>query len=101
MMTFEQFQATRCHTDTLADDVNDDALGSTATGFTYLDNLLYIEEVNEAWHATAREMGRYYLLIERDDWIDNDLEKLERILYDYAVRYGLIEEDDTPRVVVN
>lgn len=36
-----------------------------------------------------------------DEWVSHDLEALERHLYDYAVKYELIEKRDAPRVAVN
>jgi len=100
-MTFEQFQDTRRYTDNLGEDVGNPSLGSTTPGITYLHNLLYIEAVTDRWSTRAQQEGRYYLCIESEEWISHDLEALERHLYEYAVKYELIEKRDAPRVAVN
>lgn len=89
-MTFEKFQATKKECADLAA-----ALGSenwedakhTPTGFIYLGSL-YIENVLPHWPERARAEGRYYLILNRDEYITDDLELLERKLFDWAVAEG-------------
>ena len=100
-MTFEQFQEKRRYTDNLGEDIGDPSLGSTTPGITYLHNLLYIQQVTDRCSTRAQQEGRYYLCIENEEWIGHDLEALERHLYDYALKYGLIEKRDAPRVLHN
>jgi hypothetical protein len=93
-MTFEEFQATRRPSENLSKDLpgvyfyNDDPISA---GFIYL-NSLYIEDVHKFWPETAKREGKYYLLLERSEWISNDLADLERKLYDFAIDNGYAEE---------
>lgn len=82
-MTFEQFQATRKACENLGAAINAEFGDTPVGGFTYLD-ALYIEDT-ASWTDTVAKPGRYYLLINRSDWFSDDLEPLERRLYDYAV----------------
>lgn len=71
ILTFEQFQASKKHVDDIREAVGfDDELGVRG-GHIYALGC-YIED-----HADG-----HYLLIERSDWLDADLAKLERILYE-------------------
>jgi hypothetical protein len=85
-MTFAEFQAGRQWLDNL-EAVNPDAFGSKA-GYGYLRNELYIDDVT-SWNDPARlANGRWYLCIGNVEWQGNDLEELERRLYQWAVREG-------------
>lgn len=89
-MTFEQFQATRRHCDDLGEALQDAGWAgepSPASGNLYL-GCLYIDEVKPHWPEKARAQGKWHLLIERSEWISNDLESLERRLYEFAVAEG-------------
>ena len=57
--------------------------------------LLYIEEVQPHWPDAAKARGKWYLLIARDEWITDDLETLERKLYDWAASEGYFEGKDS------
>lgn len=92
MITFAEFQASK----TACDDIGkvlrdarweDDPM--PAKGLIYL-GLLYIEEVQAWWPERARELGKYHLLIGRTDWISDDLESLERKLYEFADDEGYL-----------
>jgi hypothetical protein len=99
MMTFEQFQATGRAVDNLGDHISDmrfeemqDAEEIVRTpGRLYL-GCLYIENVTENWPEAAQR-GKWYLLIERDETITDDLAGLERELYDWAMASGYEDWD--------
>jgi hypothetical protein len=88
-MTFEQFQATRKHCNDLGKALGDARWedGPAGTGFLYLD-ALYIEDVPSHWPDAAKAQGNHYLILERCEWITDDLESLERRLYEFAVSAG-------------
>jgi hypothetical protein len=65
-----------------------------ARGYLYLGEL-YIEEVQPHWPDAAKARGKWHLLLDRDDWITDDLETLERKLYDWAVSEGYFEDKDS------
>src|SRR4051812_14132272 len=90
MLTFEQFQSTRTHCDDLGAKIPDarwDHEPVPAKANIYLD-ALYIEQVADHWPETARKAGTWHLLIGRSEWISDDLESLERKLYEFAVSEG-------------
>jgi hypothetical protein len=88
-MTFEQFQSTRVHHDDLGAALADAHWEGEppASGFVYL-NALYIEDVMDHWPDYTKEVGKYHLLIGNREWVSNDLENLERELYEFAVSEG-------------
>lgn len=89
-MTFEQFQATRKPCADLGAFLSDarwEDEPTPATGFIYCD-ALYIEDVAEHWPPASKEKGRYHLIIGRMEWMDFELEPLERHLYEFAVSEG-------------
>ena len=94
MMTFEQFQATREHSDDLGAVLSDARWEDepSAKGNLYL-GALYIEQVQDHWPEAARKAGKWHLLIGRDESIMDDLESLERKLYEFAVSEGYCDED--------
>jgi hypothetical protein len=92
-MTFEQFQATRIYCPDLGKALQDacwDDEPVPATGNLYFGSL-YIDEVQDHWPEEARERGKWHLLLERDEWISDDLTSLERRLYEFAVSAGYTE----------
>lgn len=88
-MTFEQFQASRKESQDLAVDAPDYTYDPDTkhTGFVYL-GALAIENVLENWPESTRRAGKYYLILGNQEFISDDLEKLERELHDYAVGEG-------------
>lgn len=70
MMTFRDFQATRTRGD-VSETYGDDT--SPVTGFNYAGGSQIA--------FTDDSLGKYHLLIERFEWVSDDLEKLERILW--------------------
>lgn len=88
-MTFEEFQKSRRWSEDLARDVSSDnwSAQDTPKGWLYLGSL-YIERVQPHWPKAAQERGSWHLQIYRDDWISDDLESLERKLYEWAVSEG-------------
>ena len=91
-MTFQEFQATRVWSDNLAADVQSANWEDSGTpkGNRYLGSL-YIDQVQEHWPESAQGKGKWHLLIERDEWITDDLESLERKLYDFAISAGYMD----------
>jgi hypothetical protein len=89
-MTFEEFQATRRRTDDIGAAINDARWEGEppAKGFLYLDDALYIEEVQPHWPETARKAGKWFLLIGNQERISDDLPALERELFDFAASEG-------------
>jgi hypothetical protein len=75
-MTFEAFQATRqpC-ADLGARFSYDNGEGEIDSGFVY-DDCCYIEN-----NTRKPELGKYFLCMERSDWISDDLGKLEAMLF--------------------
>ncbi len=89
-MTFEQFQATRDYSNDIGEKIGEarwDREDQPAIGYIYLGSL-YIEEVQPHWPKAARDAGKWYLLIGNTDWVSNDLESLERKLFDFATSEG-------------
>lgn len=93
-MTFEQFQATRKYVENLGAVINDARFDEepTTKGNVYLGSL-YIEEVGDHWPEDAKVQGKWYLLIERDEWITDDLERLEFTLYNWASDAGYFDNE--------
>lgn len=87
-MTFEEFQKTRTPCADLCA-----AVGSApwddkpAKGLLYL-GVLYVEGVQPHWPEKTRALGKWHLLIGRCEWVTDDLESLERRLYDFAIGEG-------------
>lgn len=85
-MTFEEFQATRTHCDDIGAAISAD-LGEKTAGNLYCGTF-YIEARADWWTPQAKAQGAWYLILERDDYISDDLESLERKLYEFAKDYG-------------
>ena len=84
-MMFEQFRSTRKHVDDLREALGADIYyGAGCPGLVYCDEF-YIEERSESWTDVVRARGRYFLVIGNRDWLSDDIESLERELWDYAV----------------
>jgi hypothetical protein len=96
-MTFEQFIATRTWSDNLAVDCKpfgpfEDFDASTLQpGYIYCD-CLFIEKVADWWPEDARDQGAWHLLIERSEYITDDISALEVRLYRWAVSAGYGDE---------
>jgi len=88
-MTFEQFQATRQWSDDLAAAISSEnwETDGTPKGNLYLDGL-YIDHVEPHWSEDARKQGEWHLLLDRGEWISNDLAALEQRLYKWAKSEG-------------
>ena len=86
--SFRAFQATREESDDLEKDLGYGAWGDQiGRGFIYL-GALYIEKVGADWPEKARQEGAYHLIIANQEWISNDLEALEKRLFEYALLEG-------------
>jgi hypothetical protein len=90
-MTFEQFQATRKQCDNLGEALRDEMLMSEK-GLLYC-GCLFIEDTN-AWptDAPGYSKGRWYTLIGRSEYQSDDLQSIERKLYEFAVSEGYTAE---------
>jgi hypothetical protein len=90
-LTFEQFQATRRWCDNLPEAVSSEDWGEqdlgTPRGWLYM-GVLYIDQVEEWWPDDCRREGKWHLILDRDEYITDDLERLERALYTYAISAG-------------
>jgi hypothetical protein len=90
-MTFEQFQATRKHIAdlaTLPDDLSYSCMAETA-GYLYRDSLVI--EDTATWPPRGeddRPVKRWYVLIGNAEHNSDDLEDVERKLYEFAVSEG-------------
>ena len=92
-MSFEEFRDTRFWCDDLGTKLADAAWDDEpekARGWIYLD-ALYIEKVLPHWPEDTRALGKWHLIINRSEWITDDLESLERILYEWALTEGYCE----------
>ncbi len=89
-MTFQEFQATRQWSADIGAHINDSHWEDDSVppqGWIYLD-YLYIEVVANHWPEDARNQGNWYLILGREEYISNDLEMLERTLFNWAVDEG-------------
>lgn len=91
-MTFDEFRDTASWCEDLGTRLNDACWENEpkAKGNVYLD-CLYIEAVQDHWPENVRALGKWNLHIEREDWTSDDLESLERRLYDWALAEGYCE----------
>lgn len=91
-MTFEDMVAGRRETDdvALAERHGGDDYDTPEPGFIYPTGL-YIGRVGAHWSEEARVAGAFHLLIGNQEWIDDDLAHLERILW-RAYEDELLEE---------
>ena len=82
-MTFQEFQQTRRPYDDIGAAIQSD-MGAPVpvTGFLY--DGLYISTRQDWWSEEAKARGAYHLILERDEYISDDLELLERKLYEWA-----------------
>ena len=84
-MTFEQFQASKAREtrEAYTAKMGFDAEFVTAKNvLTYFDGSAYIED---------DEGKGYFLILGRSDWLDPDLTKLERLLFDWCASEGYFE----------
>lgn len=88
-MTFEQFQATKKAVPDLNAVLPDE---DHVPGLVYAD-VLHIWTVAPHWKGTECDGFQYHLLIERDEWVSNDLTELERTLYEWAGRAGYWDQE--------
>lgn len=89
-LNFPAFVATRTRTETICDRFGiDDGLPERG-GFVYADGC-YIEDNSAAPDAGFRSKGKYYLMVDRDEYVSDDLGKLEHILF--ACHYVWEEPD--------
>jgi hypothetical protein len=92
-MNFEQFQATRRYCTDLGKVLSDAQWEGepNAKGNLYL-GILYIDEVQDHWPDAARAKGKWHLILDRREWISDDLESLERKLFDFAMSAGYADD---------
>lgn len=91
-MTFETFRATGRESGDLWDEC-DDASVKGRPGRVYC-GCLWIEDASD-WPTDAPGFGqgRWYTIIGRDEYQSDDLESIERRLYDFAVSEGIGPRD--------
>jgi len=94
-MTFERFQATGKVCEDLGAELCDSSFDEygKARGRLYLDCLWIQERPTNGWLNGAE--GRWFLLIGREDWLSDDLESLERKLYEFAIDEDYIAAGDS------
>jgi hypothetical protein len=86
VMTIEQFRATRTECSDLGADLSDECLTGTS-GYLYC-GVLYIERFGPHCPEDVRRRGAFHLLLGRDEWVTDDVAKLETILFAFAQREG-------------
>lgn len=89
--TFEEFVASKRRVtdlDEIAESYGDDAFDPERSEAALIYGTGGVIEV-----LRDRSRGAYYLIIERSEWITNDLEALERELYDFAIPEAKAEEE--------
>jgi hypothetical protein len=87
-MTFEEFKATRHVVPNLAA-AHPECFGYEGRpGFLYLGTCLFIEIAGPLWPAKAREQGGFYLILNNDEYISDNLDELEKKLFDWAQSEG-------------
>jgi hypothetical protein len=91
-MTFKQFKATKTHCDDIGAVINDARWEGepAAVGNIYLGQL-YIEQVLPHWPEATKARGKWYLLIHRNEYVSDNLESLERKLYEFAKSEGYLD----------
>ncbi|HET6927456.1 MAG TPA: hypothetical protein VFI48_11470 [Hyphomicrobiaceae bacterium] len=98
-MTYEQFLATRKWSENLLIDCepyaanNSEQSDYVQSGYIYCDSL-FIEATEAWWPEGARDQGKWHLLLERDEYITDDLDMLQRRLYRWAISAGYGDESD-------
>lgn len=101
-MTYDQFIATRKWSNNLAVDCEAYSDGEQSdhvqTGYIYCGSL-YIEATEDWWPEDAQQQGKWHLLLERDEYITNDLDALQRRLYRWAMAAGFDESDEGAKQV--
>lgn len=80
-LMFEAFKASMRRVENLQDVGAIDPADGPNGGYVYEDGC-YIED-NNATDPAILAMGKHYLLIGREDWIDDDLDRLAKILWAY------------------
>jgi hypothetical protein len=88
--TFAEFQATRREVPHLGDVIDEPFVNKTP-GFVYLDRL-YIEKRAKWWPEELKARGQFYLRIENQEYVANELDLLECRLYVWAADAGYLGE---------
>jgi len=91
MKSFEEFQQSKHLSTNLGIELSDARWEDQppAHGFVY-EGGLYIECMQDHWSASAKACGQYYLIIGCDEHISDDLEMLERRLYEFGISEEII-----------
>ncbi len=91
-MSIEQFRASGVDTSPLPADYMDCTDPASTSGGRVYCGCLVIEDTR-TWSQAGRDyasahgqVGRWYLLIERSEYMDDDLSTLEALLFNYAIR---------------
>lgn len=86
-LSFEAFQATRLKVDNLGKVLRDECL-AFKPGLVYCQCTLFIEDTSP-W-LKHRDDGRWYTLIGNCEYQSDNLEEIERKLYEFAVSEGYV-----------
>lgn len=91
-MTFDEFVAARREVEdvSVAERHGVDRPDTPDAGIVYPTGL-FISRVGAHWPEEARVAGAWHLLISNQEWIDDDLSRLERILWE-SFDYDLVDE---------
>jgi len=86
-MTFEEFQASRAPISDV-DELFDGEPGSGSPGLTYLRD----SHIDSYIELVAAPCGLWLLVLGNMQYCDNDLEKLEKELYNWLVDEGVFND---------
>lgn len=78
---FELFESSKEYFDDLGPVIEDDQLDGMG-GYAYL-GCLFIED-SHTWPVRCDSQGRWYLLLGNCEWFSDDLEELERRLFEWS-----------------
>ena len=88
-MRFQEFQASRKWCDDLSQYI--DSRGENEPkpkGYLYVDSY-YIESITDHWPEEIRALGGWYLLIDRSEYVHNNLVWLEYILWEDFAKWEI------------
>jgi hypothetical protein len=90
VLSFEEFCASKSEFKNATQDENPNVSEDGANGFLY-PGCLVIEDVTHWNH----ESGKYYLILERSEYVTDDLAALEQKLYEFAIDSGAVHAPET------
>ncbi len=93
-MTFDQFRASGVDCDDLGAALNDAMWDKPAKGRIYHDSYWIERRPETGWVNQSPE--EWYLLLERSDFLSDNLSELECRLYLYVIESGGFDDDEVP-----